>query len=77
MSRARAGAEHAVLLFLAAARLAATSAEADAINAGIFPQLWTAAAAAAPGAAAPVVIDVDTHYSPLTPPAAAAAAQRP
>ena len=58
----------------AAARLAATRAEADAVNAGIFPQLSTAAAAAAPGAAAPVVIDVDAQYSPLTPPGAAAAA---
>ena len=58
----------------AAARLAATRAEADAVSAGVFAQPSAAAAAATPGAAAPVVIDVDAHFSPLSPPGAAAAA---
>ena len=57
----------------AAARLAATRAEAKAVSAGVFAQSPAAGAAATPGAAAHVVIDVDA-YSPLTPPGAAAAA---
>ena len=57
----------------AAARLEATRAEARALDAGIFARPPAAGAAAAPGAAAHGVIDVDA-YSPLTPPGAAAAA---